>query len=173
MSTMTHDNQQADAGTDSISLDEAIEFIWREGEMLDRQDYDAWLPLWTETGMYVIPIDHDRNADHLDQLNVLYDNAEMREARIKRLRSGFSISSAPSARTVRTLSRFVMGESDENGVEIRGAQHLVEYKFERTRMLAGDVTYRLVKRDGRIMIDRKEVLLINSDDALWGIGYLI
>lgn len=162
----------AEAGTSAISLQEAIEFIWREAELLDRQNYQEWLSLWLDEGLYVVPIDR-ADGDRAATLNVLYDDAEMRKARVKRLKSGFSISSAPSARTVRTLSRFVLGEQGGAGVEVRCAQHIVEYKFERTRILAGDATYRLVRCDGELKIERKEVLLINSDEALWGIGYLI
>lgn len=158
--------------TDAISLMEAVEYIWREAELLDRQDYKAWLSLWSEEGLYVIPIQRG-NADHSGELNIAYDNAEMRLARTKRLKSGFSISSAPSARTVRTLSRFVLEQGEGAGVEIRCAQHIVEYKFERSRILAADMTYRLERRGDRIVLAGKEVQLINSDDYLWGIGYLL
>ncbi|MXP42037.1 hypothetical protein GRI75_10335 [Altererythrobacter soli] len=155
-----------------ITLQEAAEFIWREAELLDRQEYQEWLSLWLDEGLYIVPIERDQ-GDNAAKLNVLYDDAEMRKARVKRLKSGFSISSAPSARTVRTTSRFVLSAGDEASVEVRCAQHIVEYKFERTRVLAGDATYRLVRRAGELKMERKEVLLINSDDALWGVGYLI
>lgn len=171
MTAMETTNPAA-AQAGAITMQEAMEFIWREAELLDRQTYDEWLSLWLDEGLYVIPIDRGE-GDHAAKLNVLYDDAKMRAARVKRLKSGFSISSAPSARTVRTLSRFVMGECGEDSVEVRCAQHIVEFKFERTRILAGDATYRLVRRNGELKMARKEVLLINSDDALWGIGYLI
>lgn len=35
----------------------AIEFIWREAELLDQRDYRAWLELWDKKGLYVVPID--------------------------------------------------------------------------------------------------------------------
>ena len=170
--TTQEKTKPAEAATSAITLQEAAEFIWREAELLDRQDYQQWLSLWLDHGLYVIPIDRD-DGDRAAQLNVVYDDADMRTARVKRLKSGFSISSASSARTVRTLSRFVLGELSGAGVEVRCAQHIAEYKFERTRILAGDATYRLVRCDGELKIERKEVLLINSDEALWGIGYLI
>ena len=34
--------------TTAPTLDEAIAFIWAEADMLDRLDYKAWLPLWTD-----------------------------------------------------------------------------------------------------------------------------
>lgn len=155
-----------------IALDEAIQFIWREAELLDHQNYAEWLDLWTEKGLYVIPIDRD-DENVIDHLNVAYDDAEMRAARTKRLKSGFSMSSAPSARTVRLVSRFVPEANADGSLTVRAAQQLTEYKSERTRILAADMTYRLVRDGDALRLDHKEIRLLNSDDPLWGIGYLL
>lgn len=163
--------QEEAATSGAISLAEATAFIWAEAELLDRQDYKPWLSLWTQTGLYVIPIERD-GSDKAAKLNIAYDDGEMRAARVKRLKSGFSISSAPSARTIRTMSRFVMGEPVDGVTVIRCVQMVVEYKFERTRVLGADVTYHLVRTAKGIRLERKELLLLNSDEALWGIGYL-
>lgn len=156
----------------TISLDEATRFIWAEADMLDRLDYKPWLPLWTATGRYTIPVEHDAQ-DYDNQLNVAHDDAVMRAARVKRLLSGFSMSAAPPARTVRTVSRFVVTGEEAEAIEIRAAMVLVEYKYERTRVLAADVDYRLVREDGVLKLDRKVVRLANCDDFLHGIGYLL
>jgi 3-phenylpropionate/cinnamic acid dioxygenase small subunit len=156
----------------AIALDEAMAFVWAEAEMLDRLAYRDWLKLWTGTGLYIIPIDRD-DGDPADALNIVYDDRDMREARVKRLLSGFSMSSAPPARTVRTLSRFVVAGGDAGAFELRCAQILVEYKYGRTRTLAADVAYQLVRTADGIRIDRKIVRLINSDDDQFGIGYLL
>jgi hypothetical protein len=58
-------------------------------------------------------------------------------------------------------------------IELRAAMVLVEYKYERTRVLAADVDYRLVREEGEIKLDRKVVRLVNCDDFLHGIGYLL
>ena len=155
-----------------IDLQEAAEFIWLEADLLDSHDYKPWLALWSESGRYVVPIDRDA-TDYAAQLNIAYDDGELREARVKRLRSGFSMSAAPPARTVRTLSRFRPIEATEAGLTLRAAQHIVEYKFDRTRLLAADVTYRLIRSEGGLKLDLKVVRLINSDDAQHGIGYLL
>ena len=156
-----------------VSLQQAAEFIWAEAEMLDRHDYTSWLALWTDAGRYVIPIDQDERVDPAGALNIAYDDGEMRAARVKRLRSGFAMSSAPAARTARTVSRFVRVGDDAAGTTVRCVQHIVEYKFERTRILASETLYRLALVEGKLALDHKEVRLINSDDPLWGIGYLL
>lgn len=173
MST-TELDQNATAGLPSgITLQEAAEFIWTEAELLDRHDYKPWLALWTEAGRYVIPIVQDEDVDPAATLNIAYDDAEMRSARVKRLRSGFAMSSAPAARTARTVSRFVKVSDEAAALTVRAVQHIVEYKFERTRILASEMLYRLVRTDSGLALDYKEVRLINSDDPLWGIGYLL
>ena len=158
--------------TQAITLDEATRFIWAEADMLDRLDYKSWLPLWVEDGRYTIPVEHDAD-DFENQLNVAHDDAGMRAARVKRLLSGFSMSAAPPARTVRTVSRFVVTDESEDNMTLRAAMVLVEYKYERTRVLAADVTYRLVSEGAGLKLDRKIVRLANCDDFLHGIGYLL
>lgn len=158
--------------TTAPTLEEAIAFIWAEADVLDRLDYKAWLPLWTDEGRYIIPTERGVD-DHDDRLNIVNDDAEMRAARVKRLLSGFSMSSAPPARTVRTVSRFVPQAGDKGGLTLRAAQILAEYKYERMRILAADVDYRIVRGVDGLKIDRKIVTLVNCDDFQHGIGYLL
>ncbi len=155
------------------SLEEAIAFIWAEAEMLDRLDYRPWLRLWTDAGDYVVPLERDA-ADYRHALNIVLDDREMREARVKRLLSGFSMSSAPPARTVRTVSRFVTVDREGSAITVRAAQMLAEYKYQHMRVLPADVLYRIVRdADGALRLDRKVVMLINADDYQFGIGYLL
>lgn len=158
--------------TSSPALQDAITFLWAEADLLDRLDYRPWLNLWTAGGKYIIPVERDVD-DYAGVLNIVYDDRAMREARVKRLLSGFSMSSAPPARTVRTVSRFVPLERGPGFLKLRAAQMLVEYKYERTRVLAADVTYRLVQSPAGLRLDEKVVTLINSDDHQFGIGYLL
>jgi 3-phenylpropionate/cinnamic acid dioxygenase small subunit len=156
----------------AIDLQDAIALIWREAELLDRLDYKPWLKLWTDAGLYIVPIEPDA-PDYAQLLNIAYDDAEMRQSRVKRLLSGFSISSAPPARTVRTVSRFVVAERSADAIALRAAMMLVEYKYERTRVLAADLDYRIVREGKGLRLDRKIVTLVNADDFLHGIGYLL
>lgn len=155
----------------AITLDEATAFIWHEAHLLDRQDYKPWLALWTQQGHYIIPVDRD-TTDHAQALNIAYDDQAMRAIRVKRLQSGFAMSSAPSARTVRTVSRFVPMEQNGDAITLHAAQIIVEYKYQRTRVMAADVDYRLIRDQGVLKLDRKVVTLINADDFQHGIGYL-
>jgi 3-phenylpropionate/cinnamic acid dioxygenase small subunit len=144
----------------AIDLQTAVEFIWREADLLDAREYARWLRLWTAEGHYIVPIERDA-ADYAAVLNLIYDDAAMRDA----------VTSA--ARTVRTLSRFIVAGASLDDIDVRCAQHLVEQRRDQMRLVAADITYRLVRRNGELTLDRKIIHLIDSDEALHGISYLL
>ncbi len=75
----------------SISLNEAVEFVWYEADLLDSATYDEWLSLWTDEAHYIVPIEPGE-TDFENTLNYAYDNHEMRKKRVERLVSGQSVS---------------------------------------------------------------------------------
>jgi 3-phenylpropionate/cinnamic acid dioxygenase small subunit len=156
----------------TIALDEAAEFIWLEADLLDHNDYPAWLALWSDDGRYVIPIEPEE-TDFENTLNVAYDDAAMRRMRTARLSGGFTISAAPMARTVRTVSRFRISHSSEGVLELRAAMVLVEQRLQVQRVYAAEVEYRLLADGDGLKLDRKVVRLVNSADALHALGYLL
>lgn len=159
--------------TDQISLNTIAEFIWTEADLLDSKSYKEWLLLWDEQGKYVVPIDPEE-TDFENSLNFAYDNAAMRDMRVRRLTSGQSMSAAHAARTLRTISRFVRLDDDSAGnICVRAAQNLVEFKFERHRTYAANVTWKLKPQDDSFLITEKVVRLINSDGALTGMTILL
>lgn len=157
---------------EDFSLAEISEFIWLEADLLDRKEYREWLTLWDEDGKYVVPIDPE-TSDFENTLNYAYDGAAMRDMRVRRLTSGQSMSAAHAAQTLRTVSRFVRLDDDEDGnICVRGAQHLVEYKFDRHRTYAANVTWKLKPTGDGFKLHEKVVRLLNSEDALSGMTIL-
>lgn len=153
-------------------LAKAAEFIWLEADLLDHRDYQAWLALWDPEGLYVIPTDANA-VEFEDSVNYAYDNAAMRDMRVRRLTSGESMSAAHAATTVRTVSRFRLLDSDEAGVvTLRCAQHLVEYKFGKHRTYSANVDWTLRSEGDGLRIVRKVVRLANAGDPLAGITFL-
>lgn len=151
-------------------LADVTEFIWAESAMLDAKEYDAWLDLWTEDGLYILPIGD--GEDYKNQLNLCYDNAKMRRDRIGRFQRGFSISSAPPAETVRTVSRFRIDAAEGDVIKVSCAEHLIEDKFGRQRVWAGNAYYTLKVTDSGFKLQQKVVRLLNSDGMLNSFSYL-
>lgn len=145
-------------------------FLWAEADLLDARDYDTWLELWQPEGFYTLPIGDAEDFDNA--VNLCHDDDKMRRARVTRFKQGFSISSAPPAQTVRTISRFVIEGVNGDEITVRSAEHLVEDKFGRQRVWAGNVTHKLVPAGDSFRIRAKVVRLLNSDGMLNSFSYL-
>ncbi|MCO4877834.1 MULTISPECIES: aromatic-ring-hydroxylating dioxygenase subunit beta [Paraburkholderia] len=150
----------------------AIEFIWREAEMLDRRDYRAWLDLWDPSGFYVVPIDPEA-TDFAATLNYAYDDQHMRELRVQRMVSGYSASASDAARTVRTVSRFTLTSDAADVVEVKSAQVIVAYKRGASTIFAADLTHKISFATGEPRLVDKVIRLIDSTEALSAIGFLL
>ncbi|SPB13257.1 aromatic-ring-hydroxylating dioxygenase subunit beta [Caballeronia novacaledonica] len=150
----------------------AIEFIWREADMLDRRDYRAWLDLWDPQGFYVVPIDPNA-TDFAATLNYAYDDQHMRELRVQRMTSGYSASASDAARTVRTVSRFTLSSDSADIVEVKSSQVIVAYKRGVSTIFAADLTHKISMASGEPKLLEKVIRLIDSTEALSAIGFLL
>lgn len=153
-------------------LAKAIEFIWREAELLDRKDYAQWSGLWSEEGIYVVPIDAEGD-DFAASLNYAFDDARMRALRIERLSAGYSPSAIDAAKTVRSVSRFRLVEAAGDLVEVHSAQILYAYKRGVHTPFVADLEHRIRFVAEGPRLERKVVRLINAQDALGAIGFLL
>lgn len=151
-------------------LSQVTEFLWREADILDRKDYDVWLTLWEPSGFYTLPIGD--TEDFANALNLCHDNDKMRRDRVARFQQGFSISSAPPAQTVRTVSRIVIEKAEAEVITLRSAEHVIEDKFGRQRIWAANMTHKLVVTQDGFAIRAKVVRLLNSDGMLNSFSYL-
>lgn len=148
----------------------AAEFVALEADLLDTRDYRTWLALWDHDGRYVVPVD-PAETNYSDTLNYAYDDAAMRDMRVRRLTSGESMSASHAARTIRVVSRFRLLDAGPV-IRLRNAQILTEYKFDRHRSYAANVEWQLRPEGSSFKIAEKVVRLINGGDALAGITFL-
>jgi len=151
-------------------LTDVTAFIWAEGAMLDGTEYDEWLDLWTEDGLYIMPI--DEGDDYENQLNLCYDDDRMRRDRVGRFQRGFSISSAPPAQTVRTQSRFRIEAVEGDLVTVSCGEQVIEDKFGRQRIWAANIRYTLKITGDGFKLHGKIVRLLNADGMLNSFSYL-
>ncbi|MFZ3572517.1 aromatic-ring-hydroxylating dioxygenase subunit beta [Streptomyces sp. BH097] len=150
----------------------AISLVWHEADLLDRGRYEEWQRLYTDDAHYVIPID-PATDDFAGSLNMVYDDARMRQMRVTRMTEGYAIAAVDAARTVRTVSRFVPEEVNDTEVTLRSAQVLVAYKRGRHDLWAGEVTHRVRLSAEGDRIALKVVRLVDSEDAVPAAGFLL
>lgn len=158
--------------TDLNLLNQVTAFINTEADMLDFEEYREWLDLWTESGVYVVPID-PKETDYANTLNYAYDKAEMRELRVARLTSGEAVSTQTTEKTVRQFGRFRILESSDEQVFVRCSMYLSECRHGNLKTYPADVTYKLLRADNDFRIEEKVIRLQNSDAYLSSIGYIL
>lgn len=150
----------------------AIELIWHEADLLDRKNYDAWKQLYASDALYVIPVDAE-TEDFANTLNMVYDDAGMRDLRVQRMTEGYAIAAVDAARTVRTISRFVPVSVSDTEVTLRSAQVLIAFKRGTHDIWAGEVTHKIRLADSGDLVASKVIRLIDSEDAVPAAGFLL
>ena len=150
----------------------AISLIWSEAKLLDDKNYPEWQELFTDDGIYVVPIDPE-TEDFASSLNMVYDDKRMRAMRVERMMQGFSPSAVAAARTVRTVSRFTVESVSDSEVTLKSAQILSAYKRNHFDTLGAELTHTIVLDEGGDRIKLKVVRLINSEEAVTASGYLL
>lgn len=153
-------------------LRELEQFIYREARYADEHEYDAWEALWTDDALYWVPAAGSL-ADPEHHVSVVYDNRRRISTRLQQLRTGKRYAQAPASNLRRIISNIeiLAAEGDESTV---GANFvLYESKSRGIETWAGRVTYVLRRVDGELKLARKTVLLVNYDEALPTLGFLI
>lgn len=150
----------------------AIELVWKEAAALDAKDYPAWEEMFTDEGLYVIPIDPE-TTDFASSLNMIYDDKRMRHMRVERMMQGYAPSAVAAARTARVVSRFTVEEVSDTTVVIRSAQILSAFKRAEFHTIGADLTHTIALSEDGDRIAEKVARLINSEDAVSAAGFLI
>jgi benzoate/toluate 1,2-dioxygenase beta subunit len=156
---------------------EVEQFLYRETRLADEGDYDAWEALWTDDALYWVPIGGE-GGDPRRQMSVIYDNRSRISTRLKQLRTGKRYAQAPPSNLRRLLSNieFLGGRDNPNGgadLEV-GANFLaIESRSRGTQLWGGRATYRLRRQDGGFRLAYKKVVLVDNDQPIPTLGFLI
>jgi 3-phenylpropionate/cinnamic acid dioxygenase small subunit len=162
-----------------LTRQEAEDFLFEEARLLDERLFEAWLRLFTEDGLYWIPIVED--ADPTTQTSILYDDSALLQMRVHHLLHERNFAQSPPSRTVHQVSNVQVWRGDRaeeslvrcNVVvhEIRVGDHL-QLGLGQQRALAGKCEYRLRYQDGW-RIACKKVVLINRHMPIVNLSFLI
>ncbi len=152
-------------------LAEVTAFLNIESDMLDHKQYDQWLDLWSESGLYIVPVDHGV-SDHKNTLNVAYDDAEMRKLRTVRLMSGEALSTQGASKTVRTLSRTRILAEKDGLIHVSAAYCLYENAKASVRTYPALLQFILRRHDDSFLIEQKVVEVMKSSQHLTTVNYI-
>ena len=140
--------------------------IEREARLLDDLRFDEWLALYAPECIYWVPASPER-GDPRREVAISFDDRRRMEDRIYRLRTGYAWSQAPKSRTVRMISNVEVFAAGRDTVRMVRSNFLIsEFRPDGTRFLSGWCGHRFVERDGRWLIEVRQVNLIDCDQNL-------
>ena len=156
----------------TLDIRQIEQFLYREARYADEHDYDAWEALWTDDALYWVPAGDDA-VDPSTQVSVIFDNRNRISTRLKQLRTGKRYSQSPPSNLRRVISNVEILEEDGADTVVGANFVLVESRTRGTEIWAGRTTYRLRVVDGEIRLAYKKVLLVNSDQPIPTMAFLI
>ncbi len=154
-------------------LREVTDFVYREARLADEARYNDWEALWTDDGVYWVPRadGHDPNT----HVSHIYDNRTRIATRVRQLATGYRFSQEPASPMRRLLSNVEVSRLDD-GYEVGSNFMLMETVVQSThemRVWAGRTTHRLRRVDGQLRLAYKKVVLVNGDEAIPTLSFLI
>ncbi|MGH7932729.1 MAG: aromatic-ring-hydroxylating dioxygenase subunit beta [Candidatus Binataceae bacterium] len=146
-------------------------FLYHEARLMDDHSYDEWLKLWDEDATYWLPC----NADDIDptrNVSIIYDRRGQLRNRIQRLKETLWLKEQ-APRLKRLISNIEVDESATDELSVSANFILAELHRHQQFMWAGTSLYKLVPRDGAFKIKYKKVVLLNNNEALPNMLFLI
>jgi 3-phenylpropionate/cinnamic acid dioxygenase small subunit len=152
---------------------QAVEqFIYYEAQLMDEHRYDEWLALWTDDALYWVPTGRD-NIDPKREISLIYDDRVRLQTRIARLKSGFAHAQEPKSRMRRVVSNIVIEEADNGEIVAYSNFMLAELRRGKQDIFTGRTTHRLRPHHGGFKMVGKKVLLVNNDEPIDNLTFLI
>jgi benzoate/toluate 1,2-dioxygenase subunit beta len=148
------------------------QFLYHEARLLDTQQYEEWLTLFTPDATYWLPLEQHQK-DPLETSSIIHDDRTLLELRVKQIRHPRAHARQPLARTVHQVGNVsILGQT---ATELRVASTLtvVEFRNEKQRLYGALVEHRLRRNADTFAISHKRVDLVNSEGELDGIAILL
>lgn len=149
----------------------AEQFLFHEARLLDTQQLEAWLELFTEDATYWVPLELDQK-DPLETSSIIHDDRTLLELRVKQARHPRAHARLPLARTVHQVGNVMVSEETGPELKVNSTLQVVEFRNEKQRLHGALVEHRLRRAGDSFRIAHKRVDLVNSEGELDGIAIL-
>lgn len=146
-------------------------FLYHEARLLDTQQLEAWLELFTDDAVYWVPLERDQK-DAEETSSIIHDDRTLLALRVHQARHPRAHARQPLARTVHQVGNVMVLEESAQALHVASTLQLAEWRNGRQRLWSALVEHRLVRTDDGYRIARKRVDLINSEAELDGMAIL-
>jgi len=147
------------------------QFLYHEARLLDTQQLEAWLDLFTEDATYWVPLERGQE-DPIETSSIIYDDRTLLGLRVAQARHPRAHARLPLARTVHQVGNVTVLNEDKAETRVSSVLQVIEWRNERQRTWGALVEHRLRRTGESFRIARKRIDLVNSEGELNGIAIL-
>jgi 3-phenylpropionate/cinnamic acid dioxygenase small subunit len=166
----------------ALTVEDAERFLYREARLLDEHRYEEWQTLFTEDATYWLPIHRDgEEADPSAGISIVYDDAARIDERVYRTLHTPVLDQNPRSRTVRLVANVEVERGTDGDPLVRCTQLIGELRpggqgqvgLNDQRLFLGRCEYRLRRVEAEWRIAFKKVLLLNADQPIYNLTFII
>lgn len=165
---MTEETQ----GADLQLHHEVSQWIYREAQLQDDHQYDAWEALWTDDGVYWVPA-NGVDSDPEQEMSIIYDNRSRIALRIRQFHTGHRYAQDPPSGVRRTVSNIEVETVDSGEIQATSNAIVFESNLRGEQLWATRSIYLLRREGNALKMAKKTVILANNDKALFNLAFLI
>jgi benzoate/toluate 1,2-dioxygenase subunit beta len=147
------------------------QFLYHEAWLLDTQQLEAWLELFTEDATYWVPLERNQK-DPIETSSIIYDDRTLLGLRVAQARHPRAHARLPLARTVHQVTNVTVLNEDKTETRVGSVLQVIEWRNERQRTWGALVKHRLRREGESFRIAHKRIDLVNSEGELDGIAIL-
>jgi benzoate/toluate 1,2-dioxygenase beta subunit len=147
-------------------------FLFHESQTMDQQQYADWLELWSPDGIYWVPCNED-DYDPTRHVSIIYDDYERLQERCFRLSGDAAHSQDPPSRLTRIVGNEQLTQSPDGTLRVRANMILVEVRSGEKNVYGARLEYTLQPVDDSFKIRQKKVILLDNDEPLGNLTFLL
>ena len=162
-----------------IARADAEALLYLEARLLDTLQLDEWLTLFTDEGVYWIPI--DETQPRTKSASIVYDDALGRQERVHHLLHLPFAAQNPRSRTVHVIGNVEVESKGSGSATVRSNQVIYETRLGdftqrglgQLSTVVASVEHQLKLTDSGLKISLKKILLINREMPQGNLTYML
>ena len=137
------------------------QFLYRQSELLDTKQWQAWIDLFADDGVYWMPADPAHT--HWDGVPAIFaEDKNLMNVRMKRVLHPDAWSQRPLWGTNHVVSNVMIGKTEGLEIQVRSRFHMMELRRDEVRHFAGSYSHQLRRTDEGLRIKLQRVDMTNA-----------
>lgn len=140
------------------------QFLYRQAALLDERDWEGFIALFAEDGLYWMPATPDQTTGD-GVPSIFYEDRDLMQVRMKRVMHPHAWSQAPDWATNHVVSNVMIESADARtgDVVVRSRFHMMEFRRDASRHFAGAYRHHLVRTRDGYRIKQQRVDMVNGE----------